>query len=188
MDFKQALSCNICRLVLTDPVSLPCYCVVCGHHIFERNMLKNNIRCKTCERDFDVPKDGFKSNNMFQVILNSDFHLTHDEKRLKCHIGEISESTKLLINEIEEKKKHLQVVCQDHFTKICKQINSNQGDIKKKIEDISLSLVDKTKKKMDFFIKQINDHALTAEQYTDLTNLNEAFRQQIIDIKKLEKK
>ena len=74
---KSAITCNLCCLVLSDP--LPCHCVVCGHHI----MQKDEITCAKCKIEFPVPAEGFKANEFVPIILENELHLTDEEKNVK---------------------------------------------------------------------------------------------------------
>ena len=93
MTLKNDVTCNICQKIVTDPVSLPCTCVICNHHTTSDTKV---IRCMTCSEDFDVPDHGFRAHKLAKSILENEYYLDAGEKALKKSIQElISELEKL---------------------------------------------------------------------------------------------
>ena len=94
MNLKKEMICSLCKLILNNPISLPCYCVVCDIHLKD-NLVKNGrITCLTCDEVFEIAKNDFKPNKMIKSILNKELHLRDEEKTLKrfdCSIGTASE-------------------------------------------------------------------------------------------------
>ena len=59
---KSEMTCNICKLILKNPVSLPCSSSICGDHMVDGTAKNRVITCLECEKDFDVPSRGFEAN------------------------------------------------------------------------------------------------------------------------------
>ena len=71
MNRKSELIRNICKLILKDPVSLPCSHAVCVEHLRDGPVKNGSIQCLKCEKDFDLPRSGSEANmTLAKLILN----------------------------------------------------------------------------------------------------------------------
>ena len=83
MSLKTALICNICELVLHDPVTLPCLCVVCKDHLHDGSTKNGLIKCLKCGKCFGILDTEFPTNEILSNTLDNEFHLSEEEKALR---------------------------------------------------------------------------------------------------------
>ena len=148
MNRKSELICNICKLILKDPVSLPCLHAICVEHLRDGTAKNGSIRCLKCEKDFDVPGSGFAANSALVNFLASESHLSNEEKTTKRAIQD-------LINQMEEfqhivitsKMPEIELSTFDHFTEIRRQIDMQREKLKAKIDEIALKLIAQVKER-----------------------------------------
>ena len=143
MSFKSELSCNICKLVVNKPVTLPCSSVVCGEHLHDASVKNGMIKCQKCDKEFDVPRSGFPSNERVANILANDHHLNDEEIAIKNAIQELIQKLDQLQNDVRLKRNDMEITSFDHFTEIRRQIDIQREELKNKIDEISLKLIDR---------------------------------------------
>jgi hypothetical protein len=83
MSLKTEIICNICKMILNNPISLPCYCVVCDIHLKDNSVKNGWIKCLNVIKVFEIAKNEFKPNKMIKNILKKELHLSDEEKTLK---------------------------------------------------------------------------------------------------------
>ena len=86
---KSEIICNICKLILKDPVSLPCSSDICSEHLRDGTVKNEVITCLKCEKDFDVSGRGFTPNLTMGNLLANESHLSKDKKTLKHSIQDL---------------------------------------------------------------------------------------------------
>ena len=78
---KSQWTCLYCSKILKDPIELPCDHSICGQHLSEKSVIKENkIKCFTCKAEFKVKGNDFKSNEFSQeaiTAIRSNFCLFH---------------------------------------------------------------------------------------------------------------
>ena len=163
MSLKLELTCRICKLVLKDPVSFPCHCVVCGEHVHDGSVKNGIIKCLKCDEDFDVPENGFRSNDMATNILAKELHLSEEEKTIKNSIHEMIKKLEQLQYELKQKHTDLDRLNFDHFSEIRRKIDIQREELKAKIDEIGLKMIEQSKEiekayksKMDKLLSDTN--------------------------------
>ena len=142
MSLKLELICNICKLVLCTPITLPCSDVICGEHLRDDSVKNGMIKCLKCDKDFDVPRSGFPSDERVANILEKEQHLSKEEKAIKHAIQELIQKLEHLQNDVKLQQNAIEVTNFDHFTEIRRQIDIQREELKNKIVEISLKLID----------------------------------------------
>ena len=112
MSLKSELICNICQMILSDPVTLPCSSMICGEHLQDGANKHVRIRCLKCDTEFDVPKE---------------LHLDEKEKSIRHAIQLLIPQMEQLQVDLKRKHSNLQRSCPDHFSKIRRNIDSQRG-------------------------------------------------------------
>jgi hypothetical protein len=80
---KFQVTCSYCSRILKNPILLPCDHSICGEHLTERNVVKENkIKCKRCNQEFGVKNNEFKSNLYLNNLMGQSY-FDEDEIRLK---------------------------------------------------------------------------------------------------------
>ena len=87
MSLKSEVTCNICKLVLKDPVTLPCSSSICVEHLRDGTTKDGIIKCLKCGKDFG---NGFLTNESLNNILAKEFHLTEEEKTIRLAIQDLT--------------------------------------------------------------------------------------------------
>ena len=148
---KSQLICNICKLVLKKPVTLPCSDVICGEHLHDDSVENDMIKCLKCDKNFDVPRSGFPSNEKMENILTNEQHLIYEEKAIKDAIQELIHKLEKLQNGLKLKQKDMEVTSFDHFTEIRRQIDIQREELKQKIDEIALKLIDQANEREEVY-------------------------------------
>ena len=64
LTLKSQLSCSYCSKIVKEPIELPCEDSICGEHLSERNVFKENRnKCNKCKQDFGVRGNQFSSSS-----------------------------------------------------------------------------------------------------------------------------
>ena len=158
MNFKSLVICNICRLVLNSgPISLPCKHAICIEHLRDGTVKDGLIQCLKCEQEFDVPQSGFPPHKTASDILDRDLYLSGLEKRLKHSIQATIQQLDELLTDLKQKHFDLERLSSDHFTEIRRQIDIHREELKVKIDEIALKLIDQTKEREKAFNSKLKD-------------------------------
>ena len=155
---KSELTCNICKLVLsTSPVNLPCSSVICGEHLRDGTVKNGMLQCQECDKNFNVPRGGFPSNEKVVDILTSEVHLSDDEKEIKRVIQELVQKLEQLQNVVKLKQNDMEVTRFDYFAEIRRHIDIQREELKKKIDEIALKLIDQANEKEKAFTLKLKE-------------------------------
>ena len=143
MNFKEKLICNLCNNFLNDPVYLPCNCYVyvCNAHISTKS---NSIKCFNCNEEFQKSKL-FKSNEFVKLFIDSDSHLTEEQKSTKQSVLKMLSEFETLLQEFKSNDANFEVNINEHFYEIRNKIDLQREELKKKIDEIALEMIVQTK-------------------------------------------
>jgi hypothetical protein len=84
------LTCSYCSRIVKNPILLPCDDSICGEHLSEKNVVKENkIRCKECNKEFEVTCDEFRTIKSLNKLKESQSCLSGEERSLKQELEEI---------------------------------------------------------------------------------------------------
>ena len=75
MDFEDII-CDECKLILENPVTLPCSHTLCHQHLENFN---DNFTCSQCNDEHQIPKNGFAINKKMINIIND--YISFDQLR-----------------------------------------------------------------------------------------------------------
>ena len=167
MSLKSDMICNICKLFLKNPITLPCFCVVCNEH-----SVGSTITCVTCDTDFDIPKNGFVSNKMATSILEKELHLTEDEKKCKAHTEDLVLRLEQLRDELKVTKINVGLIAYDHFSETRRKIDLQRESFKARIDTIALEMIDQTNEQENLYKQRLSQliGANTDENFQSLQN------------------
>jgi hypothetical protein len=143
---KSQLTCSYCCRIFKDPIELPCEDNICRQHLSDREVLKqNSIKCKECNAEFGAKNNQFKSNEAFAKLIESHSYLSEDEFRLKEELEVSLRKFYQFYDELNQNKSKLESDVFDHFEEMRFQIDEHRENLKKKIDDIALAMIDETK-------------------------------------------
>ena len=143
MSFKEDLKCSYCPKVLKDPIILPCQDTICKEHLEETNI--KSIQCLTCNEEFNLDKIEFKTNKIAKALSEKDAHLSNEEKVLKKSLTDSLVEFYSILDEFKESKLSLSVNIFNHFAEIRRKIDVQREELKQKVDNISMAMIDQTK-------------------------------------------
>jgi hypothetical protein len=140
---KSQLTCSYCSKIFKNPIVLPCGDSICGEHLDERGVVKaNKIKCKKCNDEFGVKDNDFKSNNELKKLIES--HFSEEERSLKQELEDSIRKFFEFYDQFDQNKTQLESDIFEHFQEMRFKIDEQREELKKKIDDISLAMIDET--------------------------------------------
>jgi hypothetical protein len=178
---KSQLTCSNCSRIFKDPVLLPCGDSICSKHLKERDVVKTNrIKCNRCTEEFGVKNNKFKSNEALTQLRESQSHLSDQEIRLKQELEQSIRTFFEFYDEFIQKKTQLASDVYNHFQEIRFQIDEHREELKKRIDDIALAMIDKIKKHEEVYLKELKKHYSSFDETQSLghemNQIEETFR------------
>ena len=152
MNFKEDAIYNICKKFLQDPISLPCGCWVCNDHALTKN---NVIKCLKCNEDFPKSKR-FKTNETAKKIINSDSHLTDEQKLAKHSVRKMLSAFDTLLEEFKTNQEAFEINISKQFDEIRFKIDLQREELIEKIDEIALEMIDQTKEREKTLLSDLN--------------------------------
>ena len=154
MSLKTSLICNICKMILKDPVSLPCLSTVCGDHLRDDAAKNDMFKCLTCNKDFEIANKEITPNKIKATMLVKELHLTDIERAIKHAILDLIQQLEVLQSVLMVKLNDMNLA----ITEI-KKMNSLQRE--KPTDKIkSLQMLDQVNKKEKFYNSKIAESSL----------------------------
>ena len=156
---KSEMICIVCRRFLKNPVSLPCQCCVCNEHLQGNN--STSFHCQTCDQEFQMPQAGFAINKIAANILAKELHLNDEEKLLKKCATDLIQRLEQLQEEFKSKQSDLERLSYDHFAEIRRNIDIQREELKSKMDEIAIKLINMTNQKEAIYklkVKEVNEH------------------------------
>ena len=101
MNFKSELTCQMCNMILSDPVSMPCYCVICRKHIHERN----EIKCFSCNLTHQITHESIRTCKTSKKLIELEVYLSEEEKSFKNSIQNEFNKFNSILNDLKLNKK-----------------------------------------------------------------------------------
>ena len=96
-NFKELLTCKVCKKYLKDPVVLPCGKIaqsVCKEHVDQYIVEKdaNSYDCQLCNQEHVIPENGFPLNEYAIGCFQINPHLDEKSKEASELIGKLGSS------------------------------------------------------------------------------------------------
>ena len=152
MNFKDDVICNFCKRFILDPIYLPCGCWICNEHILQK---EKNIKCLKCDEEFPKTKR-FKSNELVKKIINSDSHLTEQQKSVKVEVSKMLADFDAFLEEFTSNKSDIEINISKQFDDIRNKIDLQREELKNKIDDIALEMIGQTKERENNLLNNLN--------------------------------
>ncbi len=155
---KSKLTCSYCSRIFKDPILLPCDDSICSGHLNERDVVRENkIKCNKCNQEFQVKEHHFESNEALKQLIESQSYLSEDEISLKQKLEESISKFFEFYDKFQQNRTKLNTDVYNHFGEMRFKINQHGEELKKRIDDISLAMVDQTKKYEALYLKTIKE-------------------------------
>jgi hypothetical protein len=153
--WKSSLTCSYCSKVLKDPIELPCKHNLCKEHLTEKN--ENKIKCGECKQEFEVKDNEFKPNNLVKKLLDDHLYLSDEEFSLKKQIQDSIRQFFQMYEQFTLNKTKLDLDVHNHFQEIRFKLDEHREELKQKIDDIYMEMIEKTKKFEVAYLKSLAD-------------------------------
>jgi hypothetical protein len=178
MSLKSELTCSYCMKFYRKPVILPCNHCLCEVHLKDIDVVKiKTIQCKTCNQEFGLDDNEFKTNELAQNLIEKEMHLTEAEKTLKQLSEKFLNEGIRLNDELEDNKRISTLKCYYHFQEIRRKIDLQREELKNEIDKIALIMIDQTNEFEKFFVKRLEpNEEISSELTAALEELDEEFR------------
>jgi hypothetical protein len=178
---KSQLTCSNCSKIFRDPILLPCDDSICREHLLEKVVVKENrIKCKICNEEFGLKDNHFKSNEAYTKLLENQTYLSADEISLKHELEVSIRKFFEFYETFAQNKTKLEMDVFNHFHELRFQIDEQREELKKRIDDIALAMIDETKKYEATFLKNIKENFSSFDETksieNDLNEIEEKFR------------
>jgi hypothetical protein len=177
--YKSSLTCSYCTKIFKNPVELPCKHSICKEHLIEKDVQKQNkIKCVECKEEFQVKDNEFKSVEVFKKLLDDQHYLSDEEFSLKQKIEDSIRNFYQLYEEYLLGKTSLDLSCHNHFQELRFQIDEQRENLKVKIDEVALVMIDKTKQLEATYLTSLNAISVETNKTLELEikETEEAFR------------
>jgi hypothetical protein len=155
---KCQLTCSYCLKIYKEPIDLPCDDSICRQHLSERDIVKQNkIKCKKCNGEFQVRDNEFKSNEALKNSIESHSYLSDDEISRKQDLEASIQKFFEFYDQFDQNKTQLESDMFDHFQELRFKIDQHREELKKRIDDIALAMIDQTKKSENEFLQDLKE-------------------------------
>ena len=189
---KSNFICSFCSKIFKSPKELPCKDLICQDHLSERSLVKQNkIQCLKCKQEFEIKGGEFASIDFVQKLLDNQVYLSDEEVSLKKKIEESIKFFYEMYDEFILSKTKLDLDCHEHFQEVRRQIDLHRENLKAKIDEIALDMIEKTKESEKVYTSSLKSSfktfELTKSLDEDLKELEEKFRNPNISMKSIQK-
>ena len=92
-----------------------------------------------------------KANKFSKIVLDSEHHLSREEKQSKREIHDLLKTFRELNEEIIQNRQEVELNCHEHFSDLRRQINIQREELKAKIDKIALDLITKDEIENEFY-------------------------------------
>jgi hypothetical protein len=156
LKLKSQLKCSYCSKIVKDPIELPCNDSICLEHLSDRDVVKENkIKCGECNEEFQIKDIEFKSRKTYKKLKESQSYLSVEETSLKHELEESLKKFFEFYDEFAQNKAQLESDVYNHFEEMRFQVDEQREELKKKIDDIALAMIDKIKKNEEIYLKEL---------------------------------
>jgi hypothetical protein len=181
LTLKSQLLCSYCSRIFKDPILLPCGDSICRQHLNERDVIKQNkIKCKECNAEFEVKNNQFKSNETLSQLIESHSYLNETEIKLKHELEVSIKKFFKFYDEFSQNRTKLDSDVFDHFQEMRFKIDEHREELKKRIDDIALAMIDETNKYQEKYLRELKESFSSFDETQSLEDklieIEETFR------------
>jgi hypothetical protein len=178
---KSNWTCSYCAKIFKDPIDLPCGDSVCREHLSEGDVVKTKkIKCKECNEEFRINDDEFRSNKTLRKLIEKQSYFSGEELSLKQKLEDSIRKFFVLLDEFNQNRTNLDMDVFNRFQEIRFQIDEQREELKKRIDDIALKMIDETKKHEEKYLQDLKEKLFETESFAslekELNELEDTFR------------
>jgi hypothetical protein len=193
---KSQLTCSFCSKMYKHPIILPCNDTICREHLAERDVVKENrLKCKACNEELGVKGYDFKSNEAISKLIESHSYLNEEEMSLKRELEDSIRTFFEFFDEFNQNRTKLDLDVYNHFHEVRFKIDEHREELKKRIDDIALKMIDETMIYEAMYFKDLKEVFSSFDETKSLqiklNDVEETFRKPnllIKSIKELQRK
>jgi hypothetical protein len=186
MSEKSDFVCSFCKKILKNPINLPCFDIICEHHLKETSVLHDkSIKCSTCKVTFNLDTHTFVPNRLLKNLLEKQFYLSDEEKDLKKSLENSLQDFFKLSEGYHQAKNAIGLKAHEHFQEMRYQMDLHREKLIEKIDEVYLNMIAQNKnieasfssnlsKKLEQMDTLKTSHSNTLEE--ELEELNDSFR------------
>ena len=157
MNSAKCLECDLCKMILDKPVSLPCGHTLCYHHLENTNEYK--VSCMFCFEEHQIPKNGFQISEKLSFMIDFYIELNPLRKQIKETFNKLND----LIRDYE--KINSDSFVYDYFAEIFNKVDLHREELLKEINERYEEIINMLKEKQQKCKLNINN--------VEKVNLNE---------------
>jgi hypothetical protein len=177
--WKSSLTCSNCSKIFQDPIELPCSHNLCKGHLFERNVVKQNkITCgKRCQQEFQVKDNEYKLNSLVKQLIDDHVYLSDEEFELKKKIEDSFRIVFQMYEQFTLKRTKIDLDVHNHFQEIRFKLDENREELKVKIDDIYMDLIEKAKEFEATYLKSLEDQLNASLKSFEIKSLEQSLKE-----------
>ena len=137
---------------------MPCDDSICREHLSERDACKENkIRCKGCNEEFKINDNEFRSIKNLKKLIESNSYLSEEEIRLKHELEEKIGKFFQFYDDFVQHREKMDSDVYNHFQEMRFKIDKQREELKGKIDEIALKMIDDSKKHEAAYLKSLKE-------------------------------
>ena len=185
---KSEYQCQVCSKILKDPIHLPCHDTICHAHLTDGTAKDGRITCVECKETFVVKNMDSKVNRWAKRILETEGHLSPEEKSAKSEMQKILNEFQQLYNKLQQEHALFELGSHDHFAEIKRQIDLQREELKEKIDQIYFDMINKVEQHEAFYKQNLDETRCFQEFDADneFENFEEEFRKVDLTIQRVQ--
>jgi hypothetical protein len=117
----------------------------------------NKLKCKQCNEEFRFKNNEFKSNETLFQLIESQSDLSDEETNLKQQLEISIRKFFEFYVEFIQNKSIIESDVFDHFQEIRFQVDEQRKELKKRIDDIALAMIDEIKKSEAIYFQELKE-------------------------------
>jgi hypothetical protein len=167
MNIKDELTCKHCNQIYNSPITLPCGCNTCKHHIEEAisNSSSNKFLCPLC--DVENFKQTFNINRIIEKLVEKDLHKFEINSEHKLILG----SFKKEIANLEALIRDPENVIYEKIGELKLKVDIEREEMKIEIDKLAVGLIQQLETFENNFKAEYKTH-IDLERYKGLVELS----------------
>jgi hypothetical protein len=156
---KSICACSFCSKIVKDPIDLPCWDSICREHLTDRDVVKKDkIKCNECNQEYQVKGNHFESNETLKKLIESEPFLNREKQSLKNELEMSIRNLFQFYDELIQNRTKLDLDVYNHFQEMRFQIDEQREELKVKIDEIALEMIEQTKKYEVMYLKNLKEN------------------------------
>ena len=152
-----------CKLILQDPINLPCGRTFCSKHLYENVLAVNEFKCYFCDRHHKIDIDEFETNEIINKLIESLIDSNPTRKQIRKLFSNLEELIKE--NELFNPNGYVS----DYFKIIRQKVIQHRDNLINKIKTQSGKIIDflreKEKKCKLNIVKLTNNNKIDLDEF-----------------------